>query len=126
MPKDEKVMDENDVFVICAMDSIERGDARAFSLSRIDEEGETKPFSIVILRTERDAYFGYVNACPHFNISLNWREPKFLNGAGDRFYCINHYAQFRIADGYCDEGVCEGHWLTPVAVRVEDGRVLAG
>jgi nitrite reductase/ring-hydroxylating ferredoxin subunit len=68
----------------------------------------------------------YVNACPHFNISLNWRAPDFLNSAGDRFLCVNHYAQFRIRDGYCDEGVCEGHWLTPVAIRIEDGRVVAG
>ena len=74
----------------------------------------------------REDIVAYVNACPHFNISLNYREPKFLNGARDRFLCINHYAQFRIDDGYCDEGVCEGHWLTPVAIRVEDGRVLAG
>jgi len=105
---------------LCALEDLDGGKAVLLAFG----EGSRKA-EIFVMAHENDIV-AYVNACPHFNISLNYREPKFLNGAGDRFLCINHYAQFRIPDGYCDEGVCEGHWLTPVAIRVEDGRVLAG
>ena len=123
MPKDEKVMDENDVFVICAMDSIERGDARAFSLSRIDEEGETKPFSIVILRTERDAYFGYVNACPHNGIWLNVGDGKFFSEDRVFLECGRHHAKFDVETGVCVDGPCEGQCLDPLAIAIIDGDV---
>lgn len=106
--------------VLCTLEDLADGEARLIAF------GEPPQTTEIFVKAHEGGAVAYVNACPHFNISLNWREPKFLNGAGDRFYCINHYAKFRIADGYCDEGVCEGHWLTPVAVRVEDGRVLAG
>lgn len=105
---------------LCTLEDLEGGEAKLLTFG----EGARKT-EIFVMAHGGDVV-AYVNACPHFNITLNYREPKFLNSARDRFLCINHYAQFRIDDGYCDEGVCEGHWLTPVAVRVEDGRVLAG
>ncbi len=106
--------------VLCTLAELEACEALPFTFG----EG-TRKVEIFVMFHGGDVV-AYVNACPHFNISLNYREPKFLNSSGNRFLCINHYAQFRIDNGYCDEGVCEGHWLTPVAVRVEDGRVLAG
>ena len=105
---------------LCMLDDLADGEAKLFTFG----DGARK--TEVFVKALGQDVVAYVNACPHFNITLNYREPKFLNGARDRFLCINHYAQFRIDNGYCDEGVCEGHWLTPVAVRVEDGRVLAG
>ena len=57
--------DASRVFVICAADSIERSNAKAFSLFRINEAGESRPFPIVVVRTQADDYIGYVNSCPH-------------------------------------------------------------
>ena len=48
--------EEIDVFVICASDEIERGGARAFSLSRLDASGESRPFPIVVIRSHENAY----------------------------------------------------------------------
>ena len=106
--------------VLCGLDDLANGEAVLLCFGDGADKCE------IFIQGHDGGAVAYVNACPHFNISLNWREPKFLNGAGDRFLCVNHYAQFRVADGYCDEGVCEGHWLTPVAIRIEGGRVLAG
>jgi len=106
--------------VLCTLDDLRGGKAVLLTFGAGADKRE------IFIQGVAEGAVAYVNACPHFNITLNYREPKFLNGAGDRFLCINHYAQFRIDDGYCDEGVCEGHWLTPVAIRVEGGRVVAG
>jgi len=77
------------VFVICDADGIERSSAKAFRLSRINEAGESRPFSIVVIRTHANDYFGYVNSCPHQGIWLNFgrgissrRIGRFSNAAG--------------------------------------------
>src|SRR5450755_1813547 len=66
------------VFVICAADSIERSNAKAFSLFRINEAGESRPFPIMVIRTHADDYIGYVNSCPHQGIWLNFGEGNFF------------------------------------------------
>ena len=68
----------------------------------------------------------YLNDCPHRRLPLNFHPDRFLDPEGRHILCTNHIALFRIEDGYCIEGPCPGHWLTPVAVRVEGDRVLAG
>ena len=35
-----------------------------------------------------------------------------------------HCALFRIEDGYCVAGPCVDRSLTPVKLRIEDGRVM--
>ncbi|MCP5145000.1 MAG: Rieske 2Fe-2S domain-containing protein [Gammaproteobacteria bacterium] len=72
-----------------------------------------------------DGCAAYVNACPHFNIPLNFGKGTFLNYTGERLLCVHHCARFRIDDGYCDAGPCAGHWLTPVAVQLEGDDVYA-
>src|SRR5258705_313796 len=42
---------------------------------------------------------------------------------GRHFQCSTHGARFRIADGYCVAGPCQGERLAAVAVTVEDGVV---
>src|SRR5271165_3239451 len=112
---------ENAVFVICKAHRIERGTAKAFSLSRITETGETRPFPIVVVRTAADEYFGYVNACPHQGVWLNIGAGEFFTR--DRAYlkCGRHGAIFEIDKGLCINGPCEGESLEPVALAVLDG-----
>ena len=80
----------------------------------------------IFIRAHGEGAVAYLNKCPHFSIPLNTRPGKFLNYTRERFLCANHYAQFRFEDGYCDGGICEGHWLVPVKIRVDAGQVLAG
>jgi len=118
--------EEVEVFVICAADSIDPGCAKAFSLSRINETGEARPFPIVIVRTDADDYFGYVNACPHEGIWLNFGAGEFFTPDRTFLKCGRHGAQFKIDTGLCVDGPCSGKSLEPIALAVVDGEVCLG
>lgn len=68
---------------------------------------------------------GFVNRCPHAGNPLNWQPDRFLTREGDLILCNSHGALFRIDDGVCVGGPCPGEALEPVALRVEDGLVVA-
>jgi len=115
--------EEIEVFVICASDDIERGGARAFSLSRIDVSGESRPFPIVVIRTHDNAYVGYVNACPHDGVWLNIGSGDFFTQDRAFLKCGRHGATFEIDSGLCIDGPCNGKNLQPIALAVVDGEV---
>ena len=115
--------EEPEVFVICLARSIAPGTAKPFSLSRITETGESRPFPIVIVRTGADAFFGYVNSCPHERAWLNIGSGEFFNEDRTRLECGRHGALFEIESGACVEGPCKGASLEPVPVAVIDGEV---
>lgn len=112
-----------EVFVICAADSIEPGGAKAFSLSRITETDEARPFPIVVVRTAKNSYFGYVNTCPHERIWLNFGAGEFFSRDRAFLKCGRHGANFEIDTGLCVEGPCKGKSLEPIALAVIEGEV---
>jgi nitrite reductase/ring-hydroxylating ferredoxin subunit len=112
-----------EVYVVCRADSIERGDAKAFSLSRLTEEGEGKPFSIVLLRTMDDQYFGYVNTCPHQGTWLNIGDGTFFSEDKKHIRCGRHKAKFEIDTGLCIEGPCEGRAIEQIPIVNVDGEL---
>ena len=115
--------DEIDVFVICPADAIEPGGARAFSLSRITETGDQRPFPIFIVRSAADDYVGYVNACPHEGIWLNFGADEFFSRDRAFLKCGRHGANFEIDTGLCVEGPCRGKSLEPIALAVIEGDI---
>jgi nitrite reductase/ring-hydroxylating ferredoxin subunit len=116
-------LEDVEVFVICSAESIEPGGAKAFSLSRITETGENRPFPIVIVRTLANDYFGYVNACPHEGMWLNFGAGEFFSRDRAFLLCGRHGANFEIDTGLCVEGPCKGEGLEPIALAVVDGDV---
>ena len=106
--------------VLCTLEDL--ADKEALTLAW----GEKWERREILIRAHGKGAVAYINKCPHFSIPLNTQPGRFLNYTGERFLCGNHYAQFRFEDGYCDGGICEGHWLVPVKIRVEAGQVLAG
>jgi nitrite reductase/ring-hydroxylating ferredoxin subunit len=82
-------------------------------------------FRMFVVRRGCDAY-GYLNLCPHYSLPLNHREDEFLTRGGDSIMCRQHLALFRIEDGACLGGACEGRALEAVPVRVEQGALLIG
>jgi nitrite reductase/ring-hydroxylating ferredoxin subunit len=115
--------EEIPVFVVCATDAIERGGAKAFSLSRIDESGESRPFPIMIVRTHTNDYVGYVNSCPHDGVWLNIGSGRFFTADRAFLKCGRHGATFEIESGLCIGGPCTDKSLQPIALAVVDGDV---
>lgn len=110
-----------EVYAICAASEIEKGDARAFSLSRITDAGEARPLALVVVRTHRDEFFGYVNVCPHKGSWLNFGDGSFFSRDRAFLQCGRHGALFEIDTGLCIAGECKGDSLEPVAIAVIGG-----
>lgn len=79
-------------------------------------------FSMFVIR-RGGAAWGYLNICPHFSLPLNAHADAFLNPAATLIRCTMHFAEFRIEDGVCVSGACEGCRLDPVPLAVRDGVV---
>jgi len=112
-----------DVFIICDASDIGRATAMPFSLSRNNENGESRPFPIMIVRTHADAYLGYVNACPHEGRWLNIGDGDFFTQDRAFLKCGRHGARFEIESGICVQGECKGKSLERVPIEVLDGDV---
>lgn len=115
--------DDIDVFVICDAGAVEKGGARAFSLSRLGENGDSRPFPILVVRTHANDYLGYVNVCPHDGSWLNIGDGEFFSRDRAFLRCGRHGALFEIDTGLCVDGGCKGKGLEPVAIAVIDGEV---
>lgn len=115
--------EEMEVFVICAARHIEPGTAKAFSLMRINEAGESVPFPIVIVRKNAKEFFGYVNKCPHEGLWLNIGSGTFFNEDKKHLRCGRHGAKFEIETGLCVEGPCKTASLEPLAISIIKGDV---
>ncbi|VIO68636.1 hypothetical protein CI1B_22590 [Bradyrhizobium ivorense] len=115
--------DQIEVFAVCPADAIERCGAKAFSLSQVDDSGESRPFPIVVVRTFGDDYLGYVNRCPHDSLWLNIGSGEFFSSDRSFLRCARHGARFEIDTGLCIDGPCTGQALEPVALAVIEGDV---
>jgi nitrite reductase/ring-hydroxylating ferredoxin subunit len=67
---------------------------------------------------------GYIDECPHAGWPLAVLPDRYLTRENDRIFCGGHGALFRIEDGLCTSGPCEGDRLEPWPVAVDaDGMV---
>lgn len=99
-------------------------------LAELDDPG-SKGMTITVSEQLQDIFivrqggnvYGYLNSCPHTGGPLDWAPDRFLDLEGEYIQCAMHAALFRIEDGRCIAGPCNGDRLTPVPVRVEAGVV---
>lgn len=96
------------------------GDCREFVFE--GEDGDTSVTGFLVAKGE--ACYAYVNCCPHTGASLNWMPDQFLNYENDMIQCALHGALFRIEDGYCLYGPCQGEYLRPLPLRQEGAEVV--
>ncbi|MEZ4340144.1 MAG: metallophosphoesterase [Sandaracinaceae bacterium] len=79
-----------------------------------------RPREVLLLRAEDGAPRAYLNVCQHLPVPLDGGAREFLNRAGTHLMCGTHGALYRLHDGYCVEGPCEGTTLESLPVRVDD------
>jgi nitrite reductase/ring-hydroxylating ferredoxin subunit len=80
-------------------------------------------FKMFVVRKGAEA-FAYLNICPHYSLPLNHRADEFLTRDASRIMCRQHLALFRLEDGACLDGACEGRALDPVPVRIEQDWIV--
>jgi nitrite reductase/ring-hydroxylating ferredoxin subunit len=103
---------------LCRIDEVPEGGGRGFRF------GSGVDLRAVFVVRRNGALFGYVNSCPHLGTPLDFLPDRFFARDGRHLLCSTHGALFRVADGFCISGPCEGRSLEPVALRVEAGEIL--
>lgn len=73
---------------------------------------------IVVVR-HGSKMIAFENRCPHLQMPLEIIPDRFLDETGDHLVCTTHGARFRVSDGYCISGPCQGLSLAAVEVQLE-------
>jgi nitrite reductase/ring-hydroxylating ferredoxin subunit len=103
--------------VVCRLEDIEDPGSKGMTVSIA---GQLQDIFIV---RRGDSVFGYLNSCPHTGGPLDWMPDRFLDLDGRYIQCAMHAALFRVENGRCIAGPCNGDRLTPVPVEVDAGVV---
>ena len=111
-----RTMERQDEHTLCRLEEIPDGDARGFLP---DVRRRDRVFAV----RHGDTVHAYLNTCPHNWVGLDWMKDKFLASRGGDIVCFAHGAHFRVEDGLCTAGVCEGQSLIRAPVRVVAGEV---
>ncbi len=99
---------------------IVRGEPRIVALG-LDARG--LPREAIVLRDPDGAVRAYVNECRHLPIPLGFRS-RLLTEDGAHLVCSTHGATYRVSDGYCIEGPCEGMSLEPLVLEREGDELV--
>ena len=100
---------------LCRTDEIAEGQARSIIIG----EGANRRDIVVVRKGGK--IFAYVNSCPHQAMPLETFPDKFLNEDRTLFVCSTHGARFRVEDGFCISGPCEGKALVSLPLSLDEG-----
>jgi len=103
---------------LCRLSDIPDGGAKGVEIGRGAQARD-----IIVLRRGGNV-FAYVNRCPHRGTPLETFPDHFLDQTGELLICSTHGARFRVRDGACLAGPCEGAALTAVSVHLSAGVVM--
>lgn len=103
---------------LCRLEEIPEGEGLGFTLG----EGERRRYIFVVRQGAR--VFGYVNSCPHIGTPLDMVPDRFMTADKRHILCMTHGARFRVYDGYCFAGPCQGRSLAKLELALEGGEVL--
>lgn len=103
---------------LCALDDIDDGGSAGLTAVVGGER-----IGLILVRLGDEVHI-YENVCPHIGAPLDFTPGQFLNTERDLIQCAMHGALFRIEDGKCVYGPCNGKGLTPVASAVRNGQVF--
>jgi nitrite reductase/ring-hydroxylating ferredoxin subunit len=103
---------------LCPLTEIPEPGAKGFDF----RAGEAVFAGFVVRKAGRVA--GYVDVCHHAGWPLAMLPDRYLTREADRIFCGGHGALFRIEDGLCTSGPCEGDRLEPWPVTVDAEGVI--
>lgn len=71
-----------------------------------------------------DAFYGYVDRCPHAGLPLAQTLDQFIAADGRHIQCSWHGALFEPETGLCVGGPCVGARLQPWPLQIIDGHIF--
>ncbi len=106
---------------VCRESELRNGAVRSVLLGH-DREG--LPIVALVLRDDAGRLVAYRNLCRHLPVPLDGGTGELLSDDGAHLVCGTHGATYRLRDGFCVDGPCEGLSLHPLVVRVEGDDVF--
>lgn len=104
---------------LCHIDEITDPGAKGFKF----KQGRTERLIFVVKKD--GLVYGYNNKCPHAGINLEWQDDDFLDMDKNHIQCSVHGALFKIENGDCLGGPCNGNGLTQINIDIDDdGNIL--
>jgi nitrite reductase/ring-hydroxylating ferredoxin subunit len=103
---------------LCKLSALPDGRAALVATGR----GPARESLLLVRRGNRVA--GFVNRCPHMGLPLDLKPDRLALRGGDFLRCSHHGALFRVDDGLCVAGPCEGEHLDATPLRIVDGVVM--
>lgn len=111
-------MSERHITLLENRHELRDGDSRALC---VNMQGQQKEVFVVY---KNGAYVAYENSCPHTGGPLNWQPDIFLNIDETHIQCSTHLALFRLEDGFCVAGPCQGQSLTKISTVIRGEKIL--
>lgn len=111
-----------EIYAVCHVNDVAKKRAVGYVLARVNEEGKTVPFPVIITR-HLGKYYGYVNRCPHQGTRLDFEPKQFLDPTLRFLLCGKHGSVFDIPTGVCTDGPCKGEQLERVEVVIDEEEV---
>ena len=108
-----------EVFV-CSTEELLPGVIRS---ARLGHDDSGLPIMALVLRDETGAVRAYRNLCRHLPVPLDGGTGQLLSEDGAHLICGTHGATYRLVDGYCVEGPCEGLALHRLYCHERDGEL---
>ncbi len=103
---------------VCREEELGAGVVRTAQLGH-DSDG--RPIQALLLRDESGAVVAYRNLCQHLPVPLDGGTGELLSEDGMHLVCGTHGATYRLNDGFCVDGPCEGMALQTLTVRLDRG-----
>ena len=88
-----------------------------------DEQIGTVQARGALLARRGGRLYAYANVCRHIPLTLDLGDGDVASADGRYFLCHHHGARYRIEDGGCQSGPCDGESLVPLGVEVVDGEL---
>ncbi|MFW6322933.1 MAG: PfkB family carbohydrate kinase, partial [Guyparkeria sp.] len=109
-----------DPHLLCRLEDLDDLDALG-----VTPRGHTGPVDELIVTRDGERVCAWRNVCPHNGSPLSRDHHDFLepHEGVPRLRCNVHQAYFRLEDGLCIEGPCEGERLQPVEIERVGNRI---
>lgn len=109
---------------VCTREELQAGKFVEFSLAgavtSVETSADTLPRTGFVF-LDGTTPKAYLNQCPHMGVELNWMPGRFMDIDNLFLQCSTHGALFKLGDGECIAGPCQGDVLTALDLREIEG-----